>query len=114
MRPDNPRTALPRGTAVVRAAVMGIIEVHAPVDATLGAIVAEATRKAGEVGCDFLLDRAIYRVSYGIPGARALVAQNGAVPVIVAAGVVAHMAAIPTTPAEAPFRGVWEFICGVT
>jgi hypothetical protein len=92
---------------------VGIVEVHAPIDSTLGAVVAEAERKGGEVGCDFVVDRAIYRVSYGIPGARAIVAQTGAAPVIAAAAVGAHMAAVPVTPAHSPPPGVWEFICGV-
>src|SRR5450631_1019731 len=45
---------------------IGIIEVKAPAGSTLDTVVEEATRKGSEIGCDFVVDRSIYRVSYGI------------------------------------------------
>src|SRR5580698_283949 len=67
---------------------VGIIEVKTPAGWTLDTVVAEAARKGSEVGCDFVVDRSIYRVSYGIPGGRAIIAQVGASPVIAPAPVV--------------------------
>jgi hypothetical protein len=85
---------------------IGIIEVRAPAGTTLGPVLDEARRKGGEIGCDFVVDRSIYRVSYGIPGARALLADG------TAGGRVILASTTPITSSPpAPDRR--EFICGV-
>ena len=88
---------------------VGIIEVKTPAGWTLDTVVAEAARKGSEVGCDFVVDRSIYHVSYGIPGVRAVVAQIGASPVIAPAPVVAPQPA----PVYSPPPNMREFICGL-
>jgi hypothetical protein len=88
---------------------VGIIEVRSPSGDTLDKVVAEAVRKGGEVGCDFVVDRAIYRVSLGIPGARAVLAQYGAYPPVIAP---APVAPAPTVVYQPP-PSMREFICGV-
>ncbi len=91
---------------------VGIIEVKTPAGWTLDTVVAEAARKGSEVGCDFVVDRSIYRVSYGIPGVRAIVAQIGASPGIVTVPVVTPSPAFQP-PAYSPPPNMREFICGV-
>lgn len=88
---------------------VGIIEVRYPSGDTLDKVVAEALREGGEVGCDFVVDRAIYRLSLGIPGARAVIAQVGGYPPVIAPATVAPA---PTVVYEPP-PSTREFICGV-
>lgn len=83
---------------------VGIIEVRTPAGWTLDTVVAEAARKGSEAGCDFVVDRSIYRVTYGVPGVRAIVAQIGASPVI---------APVQPAPVYSPPPNMREFICGV-
>ena len=85
---------------------IGIIEVRAPAGTELGKVLAEAVRKGGEVGCDLVVDRVIYRVSYGIPGAHALIAQT----TIYAPAPPVYQAPV-VVPEPPPDRR--EFICGV-
>ena len=83
---------------------IGVIEVRAPAGTELGVVLNEAIRKGAEVGCDMVVDRSIYRVSYGIPGARAIVAQVGVYP---------SVAPPPVIYANPPAPDRREFICGV-
>jgi len=92
---------------------VGIIEVKTPAGWTLDTVVAEAARKGSEVGCDFVVDRSIYRVSYGIPGARAIVAQIGASPLIAPAPAVTPPPTFQPAPVYSPPPNMREFICGV-
>jgi hypothetical protein len=92
---------------------VGIIEVKTPAGWTLDTVVAEAARKGSEVGCDFVVDRSIYRVSYGIPGVRAIVAQIGASPGIAPVPVVTPPPALQPAPVYSPPPNMREFICGV-
>ena len=89
---------------------IGIIEVRAPAGTKLGKVLEEAVRKGGEVGCDMIVDRIIYRVSYGIPGAHALIAQTTiyAPPPIYPSPPPSQPVFIPEPP---PDRR--EFVCGV-
>jgi hypothetical protein len=92
---------------------VGIIEVQTPAGWTLGYVLAEAARKGSEVGCDFVVDRSIYRVSYGISGVRAIIAHIGASPVIAPAPAVTPPPAFQPAPGYSPPPNVREFICGV-
>ena len=83
---------------------IGVIEVRAPAGTELGIVLNEAIRRGAEVGCDMVVDRSIYRVSYGIPGARAIVAQVGVYP---------SVAPPPVVYANPPAPDRREFICGV-
>ena len=85
---------------------IGIIEVRAPAWTKLEWILDEAVRKGGEVGCDLVVDRVIYRVSYGIPGAHALLAQT----TIYAPAPPTYQP--PVNVQEAP-PDKREFVCGV-
>jgi hypothetical protein len=88
---------------------VGIIEVSSPAGTELGKVLDEARRKGGEIGCDMVVDRAIYRVSYGIPGGRALVAQ-----VIMAPPPPSPPpSTVGQTPIYTPPPDRREFICGV-
>jgi len=97
----------------VRFYSVGIIEVKIPAGWTLDTVVAEAARKGSEAGCDFVVDRAIYRVTYGIPGVRAIVAQLGASAVIAPAPGVTPPQAFQPAPGYSPPPNMREFICGV-
>ncbi len=85
---------------------IGIIEVRAPAGTELGKVLDEAVRKGGEVGCDMVIDRVIYRISYGIPKARALLAQSTFYP----PPTVTQPAPV-YIPEAPPDRR--EFVCGV-
>ena len=54
---------------------IGIIEVRFPAATDEGTVLDEARRQASASGCDVLVDRSLYQASYGIVGARALIAQ---------------------------------------
>jgi hypothetical protein len=93
---------------------VGIIEVKTPAGWTLDTVVAEAAQKGSEVGCDFVVDRSIYRVSYGMAGVRAIVAQVGASsPVIAPAPIGTPPPAFQPAPVYSPPPDMREFICGV-
>jgi hypothetical protein len=86
---------------------IGIIEVRAPAGTELGAVVQEALRKGGEVGCDFIVERSLYRISFGLPQPGAIIAQVG----VGYAPVVQPVAAPVFVPSPPP--AMREFICGV-
>jgi hypothetical protein len=83
---------------------IGVIEVRAPSGSSLDWIVQEAARKGGEVGCDLVVERSIYRVTYGIAGARAVVATS------IQMSIAPPMAGYNGRPP----KDRRQFICGIT
>ena len=90
---------------------VGIIEIQAPAGVPLDEVLTEAIKRGGQVGCDFVVDRAIYRVSLGIPEVRAVIAQVGTFqPVVPPPPVVTPAPTVANTPPPS----MREFVCGVT
>jgi len=86
---------------------IGIIEVSAPPAYDLGQVMAEATSKGGQAGCDVVVDRSIHQITSMIPNAGPPIAQA-----------YNHYNSTPTytpppTYAAPPPPNKREFICGL-
>jgi hypothetical protein len=82
---------------------VGIIEVIVPAGLSLDHVIAAAVERANQVGCDALVDRAIYRVA----------ARETDEPIITRVDAVPPPPPQPTPPSYSPPPSSREFICGV-